>query len=68
MTPLDIPLFLRDLMGAYPQGGMHSSSRGVLRRGVGGSHRGFMLTGVVPVAEAGEFRHTDLGRCHFGVI
>ena len=55
-------------MGAYPHGGVHSPARGVLRRGVEESHGGFMLTGMVQVAEKGEFRHTDLGSRYFGVI
>jgi hypothetical protein len=46
----------------------HSPVKGVLRRGGGYSHRGFMLTGGIQVAEKGEFRHTVLGNPHFEVI
>ena len=46
----------------------HFPVKGVLRRGGGGSHRGFMLVGGVQVAEKGEFRHTVLGNPHFGGI
>jgi len=46
----------------------HSPVEGVLRRGGGCSHRGFMLAVGVQVAEKGEFRHTILGNRHLGVI
>ena len=39
-----------------------------LRREGSHIHEGLMLAGVVQVAETGEFRHTDLGNRHFGVI
>lgn len=69
LTQPDIPLFLRDLMGAKSlKVSGYSAARGFLRRGLGCSHRGFMLTGGVQVAEIGEFCHTDLGNRHFGGI
>jgi len=37
---------------------MYSPVKGVLRRGGGGSHRGFMLVVGVLVAEKGDFHHT----------
>ena len=56
-------------MGAKSlMGSGYSPARGVLRRGVWESHGGFMLTGGVQVAIKGEFRHTDSGTHHFGVI
>ena len=46
----------------------HTPAREILRRGSGWSPRHHMLSGGIQVAKKGEFRHTDLGNRHFGVI